>query len=463
MCRRPVNDHPGHIFFEQLPEPDRAAIAAAWAYRGDTDPGGAFDQMTDDQRWEMLTTLKLSSSGSAYAQEVKRITANADPETQAAYDALERRRDLWGEPPASDGRHEQFGDLVVTRMSDVEPEDVRWLWGGRIPLGKLTVLEGDPKGGKSTLTLDLMARVTTGGVMPDGSATDLDGPAYCVLMTAEDGLADTVRPRLDLAGADAGLVMTWEAVMSADDDRPEQRLPSLPLDVVRLEGLVAELAARLVVVDALAAYLGERVDSHHDNDVRRALAPLAKMAERTGAAVVVLRHLNKSGGGKAMYRGGGSIGIGGQARAILLAGLDPNDEVGRRRVLAVTACNLAALAPSLSYEVVSESDRGPVRIAWTGTSDLSADQLLLDPTTDDERSDRKEIAELLTSWTEDGPVAVADVRRKLRDVGLTPSDTTLQRAPKGCRREGRNPDKLRRKAPLLETRHSPVTFTVFRK
>ena len=425
-----MNDHPGHIFFEQLPELDRAAIAEAWAYRGDADPAGAFDQMTDDERWEVLSTLKLNGGGSAYAQEVERIRANTDPAADRAFAALMERRKLWGEVggPAWDGRHEQFGDLVVTRMSDVDPEDVRWLWGGRIPLGKLTILEGDPKGGKSTLTLDLMARVTTGGVMPDGSATDLDGPAHCVLMTAEDGLADTVRPRLDLAGADAGLVMTWEAVMSADEDRLEQRMPSLPLDVVRLGDLVARLSAKLVVVDVLAAYLGERVDSHQDSDVRRALAPLAKMAEHTGAAVVVLRHLNKSGGGKAMYRGGGSIAITGQARSILLAGLDPGDDDRRRRVLAVTACNLAALAPSLTYELVSESDRGPVRIAWTGTSDLSADQLLLDPTTDDERSDRKEIAELLTSWTEDGPVAVEDVRRKLRDAGLAPNDKTLQRA-----------------------------------
>ena len=106
-------------------------------------------------------------------------------------------------------------------------------------------------------------------------------------------------------------------------------MPQLPLDVVRLEALVNELDAALVVVDVLAAYLGERVDSHHDNDVRRALAPLAKMAERTGAAVVVLRHLNKGGGAKAMYRGGGSIGISGQARSILLTGLDPNDDTKR--------------------------------------------------------------------------------------------------------------------------------------
>ena len=124
----------------------------------------------------------------------------------------------------------------------------------------------------------------------------------------------------------------------------------------------------------------------------------------------------------------------------------------------MTACNLAALAPSLTYELVSESDRGPVRIAWTGTSDLSADQLLLDPATDDERSDRKEIADLLTSWTEDGPVAVADVRRQLRDAGLAPSDTTLQRARRDAGVKVGVPRRVRWQAALLAPRtvRSPV-------
>jgi hypothetical protein len=162
--------------------------------------------------------------------------------------------------------------------------------------------------------------------------------------------------------------------------------------------------------------------------VRRALAPLAKMAERTGAAVVVLRHLNKSPGNKAMYRGGGSIGISGQARSLLVVGIDLNDEAKQRRVLAVTACNIAATAPSLTYELVAESKRAPVRIAWTGSSALSADELLADPGSEDERLDRKDIAALLTSWTEDGPVAVSEARRRLKDAGLTPSESTLQRA-----------------------------------
>jgi AAA domain len=339
---------------------------------------------------------------------------SAEDYDRAAADAEER----W--------REQGLGELVVTTMSDVVPEEVQWLWGGRIPLGKLTVLEGDPKGGKSTIGLDLAARVTTDGTMPDGSRSDLDGPSNVVLMTAEDGLADTVRPRLDLAGADSCRVHAWEAVF--EESPGGLRLPSLPLDVVRLEALVTELAAKLVVVDVLAAYLGERVDSHHDADVRRALAPLAKMAERTGAAVVVLRHLNKAGGTKAMYRGGGSIGISGQARSILLAGLDPGDETKQRRVLAVTACNLAATAPSLSYELVAESPRAPVRIAWTGSSTLSADELLIDPGSEDERSERKEITALLTSWTKDRPIAVDEVKRRLRAAGLNPNDKTIQRA-----------------------------------
>jgi hypothetical protein len=323
-----------------------------------------------------------------------------------------------------------LADLVVTTMSDVESEEVRWLWEGRIPLGKLTVLEGDPKSGKSTMTLDLIARVTTGAPMPDGTASGVCGPANCVLMTAEDGLRDTVRPRLDLAEADPALVCVWEAVLVVQEEGTNGvRMPSLPLDIARLERLVTQRKARLVVVDVLAAYLGERVDSHHDADVRRALAPLAKMAERTGAAVVVLRHLNKGGGGKALYRGGGSIGISGQARSILLAGLDPGDEEGQRRVLAVTACNLAAIAPSLSYRLDAEGPLAPVRIAWTGSSTLSADELLVDPGAEDERSDRKEIAALLFAWTEDcRQVAVGEVRRRLRERDLVPSEPTLRRA-----------------------------------
>ena len=326
-------------------------------------------------------------------------------------------------------RSDVDGEDVVTTLSDVEPEEVHWLWEGRIPLGKLTVLEGDPKSGKSTMTVDLAARVSTGSAMPDETPSDLDGPAHCILMTAEDGLADTVRPRLDAAGADPSRVHSWDGIASTRADKTVMRMPSMPLDVARLEALVIRHAAKLVIIDVLAAYLDEKVNSWNDKDVRRALAPLAKMAERTGAAVVVLRHLNKGIGTKAMYRGGGSIGISGQARSILLVGLDPNDETKQKQILAVTACNLAATAPSLNFKLTSIGPRAPVCIDWSGgPSILSADDLLIEPVSEDERADRKEIVGLLTSWTQNGPIAVSEAKRKLRELGITASDATLKRA-----------------------------------
>jgi hypothetical protein len=323
--------------------------------------------------------------------------------------------------------HEQLGDLVVTTMSNIAPERIEWLWPGRIPRGKLTVVEGDPKVGKSTLMLDLIARVTTGSPMPDSAR--LPAPAHCVLLTAEDGLADTVRPRLDAAGGDSSRVHVWEAVLATDDGgRTEMRPPTIPLDLVRLEHLVDELGAELVVVDVLAAYLGAEIDDHKNHDVRRALMPLAKMAERAGAAVVVLRHLNKSGGENALYRGGGSIGITGTARSILLAATDPGDDTGTRRVLAVTACNVAAPVPALAYQLVPDEMRDCARIVWEGTSDLTSRDLLANPARAEERSERSEIEELLSAWTAAGPIAVEEAKRRLHSDGYSPSSSTLTRA-----------------------------------
>ena len=274
----------------------------------------------------------------------------------------------------------------VVRLSDVEPESVDFLWPGRIARGKLTIVEGDPKTGKSTLVLDLVARVSTGSPMPDGAM--LPKPAGVILMTAEDGLADTVRPRLDAAGADCSRIVAWEAVPVCDDEENNisERPPSLPRDLEMLETLIVEHEAALVVVDVLNAYFGADVDGHRDQDVRRALMPLAKLAERTGAAVLVIRHLNKSSGANALYRGGGSIGIAGAARSILLAAVDPDDTSGTQRVLAVTACNVAAPVPALAYRVVSAEEHGCARVVWDGPSDHTSGTLLAPNADEEERT-----------------------------------------------------------------------------
>lgn len=234
----------------------------------------------------------------------------------------------------------------VICLAHVKPERVSWLWPGYLPLGKLVVIDGDPGVGKSVLTLDLTARVTTGSQMPDGSQP-VKGAV--LILSAEDGLADTIRPRLDAAGADPAQVITITGITAVDEDGKDFTRPvSIPADLIDIEKVITEHGVVLVVIDVLMAYLGGDVNSHRDQDVRRALSPVAAMAGRTKCCVVVLRHLNKASGTSAIYRGGGSIGIGGAARAVFIAGIDPEDDSGTRHVLASVKCNLSAEPSSLA-------------------------------------------------------------------------------------------------------------------
>jgi len=241
---------------------------------------------------------------------------------------------------------------VGTLVEDVAPERVSWLWRGRIPLGKITLIDGDPGTGKSALATDLAARVSVGRKFPDGTPCRAGG---VVIASAEDGLADTIRPRLDAAGADLSRVLALATVPDGDTER----LISVPEDIGVIRRGIEQVQARLVVIDPLMAFLSGDVNSHRDQDVRRALAPLAKLAEETGAALVVVRHLNKSSDGNALYRGGGSIGIVGQARSALLVARHPEDD--RRRVLASLKSNLAEPAPSLAF-TFTEAANGAVRV-----------------------------------------------------------------------------------------------------
>lgn len=314
----------------------------------------------------------------------------------------------------------------VVYLSDVVPEQVDWLWPGRIPLGKLTVLEGDPKTGKSTTAIDIAARVSTGSPFPDHA--QLSSPGFVILMSAEDGLTDTIRPRLDAAGADPSKVMAWETMPTLNKEGVVNgiRPPSLPLDIEALGNLIIGHSAVLVIVDVLAAYLGSGVDSHKDQDVRRALMPLAKLADRTHAAILVLRHLNKGSGGPAIYRGGGSIGIAGAARSVLLAAVDPQDETGNRRVFAVTASNLAAPVPSLAYHLEPSDEHGCAQIAWDGNSDHTSTTLLASNGDDAERSAVDEACDILRDILSQGPVAACDGEKAARHAGVRPR--TLRRA-----------------------------------
>jgi RecA-family ATPase len=209
---------------------------------------------------------------------------------------------------------------ILKRLNEITREQLQWLWPGRIPLGKLTLLAGDPGLGKSFVTLDLTARVSRGDCWPDMPLFK-QTPGNVILLNCEDDAADTIAPRLDKAGVDDTRVVLLEGVKHFD----KRRQFSLESDLPRLEETLVQFpGTRLVVIDPVAAYCG-KVDSHKNSDVRGMLAPLAEMASRHQVAILTVTHLAKSGGSKAVYRAMGSLAFAAAARAVWAVTKDAND------------------------------------------------------------------------------------------------------------------------------------------
>jgi hypothetical protein len=259
-------------------------------------------------------------------------------------------------------------NLVV--LSDVEPTIVEWLWHGYFPLGKLSLVMGDPGLGKSTLSIDLAARLTSGRPFPGGAALE---PRGVVLLTGEDGLSDTVRPRFEAAGGDSRLAVVIQSV--SDEDGGERSL-SLPGDLGFVREAILKQNAAMVVIDPLMAFLSGDVNSWHDQQIRQALTPLTRLAEEMRVAVVVITHLNKKQGTSALYRSGGSIGIVAAVRAAFLVAKHPDDD--SRRVLSPVKFNLGPPPQSRVFRL-DGAPNGSSRVVWEGVTDLRSDQLLDSP------------------------------------------------------------------------------------
>lgn len=314
-------------------------------------------------------------------------------------------------------------EAIVHRMSDVEPEQLEWLWPNRIPLGKLTLLAGDPGLGKSFVTCDIAARISSGRAWPDDSAWEQ--PVGSVAMfNCEDGLRDTIRPRLDRAGADVSKIVAIEGVKVHDIDSGESRMRgfSLANDLPRLERVVSDLAdCRLIVIDPVSAYCGD-ADSHKNAEVRALLAPLAELAERFRVAVLMVTHLAKGTGSKAIYRSMGSLAFAAAARAVWHVAKSPDDEA--RRLILPAKMNLAPDPTGLAYRIEQGTicwEADPVR--------MHADELLAieaNAKPDSDRSQRDDAADWLRDTLANGPMSPKEIITDGREQGH--AEKTLRRA-----------------------------------
>jgi len=314
--------------------------------------------------------------------------------------------------------------------ADVRPEHVRWVWDGRIPSGAVSLLVGSPGLGKSQLTNRLAAEITR-GTLPG----DLHGePRSVVLATAEDMLAPVVVPRLMAAGADLSRVHFVEVEESGAPD-----LLTFPRDIQALAEATASHNPALIVVDPLVAYLDGKLDAHRDQDVRRAVAPLAQLAEDSGAAVAPTMHLNKGLSKDALTRTSGSIGFGAAARSVLLLGRDPSAEGGGpRRVLVHAKCNVGPEQRTLACRVEGRELPGEPEVGEISTScvvlgeecDVTASDVLgatNEPKDDSALAEAMEFLEAELTASE-FPVATKEIKKRARENGI--SEASLKRARK---------------------------------
>ncbi len=297
------------------------------------------------------------------------------------------------------------------RLSEVPPEQVSWLQPSRLALGKLTLWDGDPGLGKGFAVTSVIAAVSTGSELPGRGEF---GPSDVILLSSEDGLADTIRPRLDAAGGNPARVHVLKFVRG---EKGQKLFPSLKRDMAVIEKKVAETGAALLVIDPFMGFLGVK-DAHKDADVKETLGPFAQMLDELKLAAIGVRHLNKSQVAQSLYRGGGSIGIIGAARSAFLFAADPDDE--NRRIVAATKANLCAMPPSLAFRI-SGTPNGSARAIWEPrTNEHRADTLLRSAIdTQGGRRAGTDAAEWLAGALKEGPVPSKELEAECRAKGMS--------------------------------------------
>lgn len=322
--------------------------------------------------------------------------------------------------PALNGKFE----LRMRRASSVQPKPIKWLWPGRIPKGKITVLCGDPGFGKGLVSVDLIAALTTGRAFPDGPNTN--PPIEVAMLFCEDGAEDTVRPRLDAAGADVNKVHFPDSILKAKHKTEKDRMLALDTDISYLRNaLNGTPSIKLVVIDPASSYLGG-AKMEKEQEIRRVFAPLAELAETTDVAFLLVMHNNKRSDVRALHRVMGAVAMSGVARAVWMCAQDQDNP--EEYLFLCSKMNIARMPKGLRYGI--EGKNHPIAgeigcVSWKGEVDISANQALGIKSAEDGKL--LEAKEWLSSYL-DSDKSAKSVFEAAEQEGI--SEKTLKRAKK---------------------------------
>ena len=294
----------------------------------------------------------------------------------------------------------------LTYYKDIESRKVEWLWYPYIPFGKITIVQGDPGEGKTTFILSLLSILSNGEKLP---CSDHRISGKAIYQNTEDDNADTIKPRLEKHGANCGNICFID------------KQDGLYLEDDELKDSVIRSGAKVLVLDPIQAFIGENTDMNRANAVRPRMNKLKEIAENTGCAIILVGHLNKNSGGKASYRGLGSIDFSAAARSILLIGRSPDN--GDIRIVAHQKRNLAPIGTSLEFTL------NDGKVEWLGESDISAEDLMAGNSPDKANSKIDEATAVLTSYLANGPKPYHEIMELAKTERI--SERTMLRAKTG--------------------------------
>ena len=322
------------------------------------------------------------------------------------------------------------GKAIVKCFADIKSVPITWLWYGRIAIGKLTMIAGDPGLGKSLVTATLATHVSKGYPWPVDKSKPLIGDV--IFISAEDDPADTIKPRLEAAGADCNRIHIVEAIReTVEEGESSQHMFSFKRDITALADLLSSLPnCSLVIIDPVSAYL-DSADSNNNSDIRGLLAPLSELASKHKVAIVLVSHLNKNKGGSASYRVMGSLAFTAAVRTAYIVTKDKENP--ERRLLMPLKSNISKDRTGLAYSIVEADNNAPV-IAWESEPvEMTAEEALEMSESLEENTATDEAVNFLIDLLAEGPVKADEAKKEAQKIGISPKQLRTARGKMGIK------------------------------